>query len=71
MDTCECLCVCEPLYLLSLWSQTNRLLTSTAFLFRGDLVEEEAAEELRREDVQLIKRVLVLILIESQVKIGI
>lgn len=46
--------------MLSSWPQTNRLLTSTAVLFGGDLVEEEAAEELRREDVQLIKRVLVL-----------
>lgn len=34
--------------------------TLQQFLFGGQLVEEGAAEELRREDVQLIKRVLVL-----------
>lgn len=60
MNTYECLSVCEALDLLSAWPQINRLLTSTAVLFGGDLAEEEAAEELRREDAQLIKRVLVL-----------
>lgn len=55
--------------LLSSWSQTSRLLTSVAVLFRGDLVEEKAAEALRREDIQLIKRVLVPLLVKNQVKI--
>lgn len=60
MNKSKYLSVCEAVYSLSSWSQTNRFLNSTAILFGGYLVEEEAAEELRREDVQLIKRVLVL-----------
>lgn len=59
MNKFEYLSVCEALCLLSSWSQTNSFLNSTAILFGAYLVEEEAAEGLRREDVQLIKRVLV------------
>lgn len=60
MNTYECISVCEALNLLSSWPHTNRILNSRAVLFRSDLAEEEAAEELRRETVQLIKRVLIL-----------
>lgn len=45
--------------------------TLQQFLFGGQLVEEGAAEELRREDVQLIKRVLLLASNLNQVKIRI